>query len=88
MPTTAKDIARKTRCGACGGQVRRVNFVMIELKATWEYPTAGNVVTGESGRAVAVVCDACIDAQRRVREAVEFRGDEVVYHPLESLEKI
>jgi len=83
------DIRRLCRCGACRGRIgRRINLVSLGRKATWEYPSAGNVLTGASGEAVAVVCDGCIDDKRDIVEAVEFREGAPVYHPVDELEKI
>lgn len=84
---TALEILGTARCGHCGGKVEpRLNVVMLNHRAAWKYPSAGNVITGEFGRAVGVCCDACIEARTPPREAVEFRDGQVFYHPIESLE--
>lgn len=89
-----KKVRRKVRCGCCRGKLGRlVNFVELGRRAAWEYPSAGNVITGEFGRAVAVICTKCVRQCRHpghppILEAVEFRGDEVVYHPVEELEEV
>jgi hypothetical protein len=86
---TAADIAARCRCGACRGPVALpVNVVALDRKARWPYPTAGNVLTGAGGEAVAVVCDRCVAARAAVAEAVEFRGEAVVYHDVAELEEI
>lgn len=86
---TVEKYRRLVRCSACGGSIGdRVNLVVLNRKATWKHPTAGNVLTGESGQAVAVCCDQCCDARRPPVEAVELNGDTVTYHPVESLEEI
>lgn len=73
------------RCGACHGKVERVNLLSLRHLATWRFPTHGNVLTGESGGAVAVVCDACIDHGGAVKEAVEVLDGRIVYHPIDTL---
>jgi len=71
----------------------------LRRKATWEYPVAGNVLTGESSEAVAIVCESCLDQKLLNRErsvvdaapileAVEFSGSEAIYHPVGELEEI
>lgn len=85
---TIDDIAQRCQCCGCGGQIGpRVNLVELDYRAEWEYPRSGNVLTGDDGRAVAICCDACAEAGR-VTRAVEFRGDEVVYHDLASLTRL
>ena len=90
MTMTSDDIRLKVRCGACHGPLRSGPLCFVELrrKATWKYPTSGNVLTGEEGLATAIVCEACIDAKKEIVEAVEFAhaSDEPVYHPIVELE--
>jgi hypothetical protein len=82
-------IRRLVRCSACQGRIRgRVNLVDLERVATCEYPTAGNVLTGEHHHAVAICCDRCIDDGVPYVEAVEMNGTTVVYHAIGSLEPI
>ena len=94
---TGAEIAARCRCCACAGPVERANLVMLERRATWKYPTHGNVLIGSNGGAMAVVCDRCADGGRLPTEAVEFvNGDDggpddvtiVVYHPLTDLEEM
>lgn len=87
-----EQIRERVRCCACGGMLRRgtINMVGLEKIATWKYPVAGNFVTGESGRAVAIVCDGCVRRKKEPTRAVEFRSAsddkvEVHYHRLETL---
>lgn len=80
-------IAEKCRCGACGrGIGERVNIQLLDKWAVWEYPTHGNVLTSEKQRACAVMCDSCVADELPPLEAIEFSGDDVIYHPLEELE--
>jgi hypothetical protein len=74
---------RRARCGACKGRVGRgLNLVMMGFQAAWNYPTAGNVLTGEAGAAVAVLCDACCNAGVDAIEVIELAGDQLLYHPV------
>jgi hypothetical protein len=83
-----KEMARRVHCCSCGGKIRRINLVELDRRAAWKYPTAGNVITGEEGKAVAILCDPCIEHKVTITEAVEFtEGGAVLYHPIESLEK-
>lgn len=81
-----KAIRRNVRCSACHGKIgRRVNLMELDRAASWQYPTAGNVLTGEMGKAVAILCDGCAESAKPIVEAVEFRGAAVVYHPIADL---
>lgn len=76
------------RCCACGAPPPNHNVVMLEVLAQWEYPTAGNVITGQRGRALAVVCEACSDTGAAPVEAVQFRPDgKTIYHRIAELEQ-
>ncbi len=67
---------------------QHLNMIALRHFAKWEYPTIGNVLTGQSGRAVAVVCDGCIERPRDISFAVETRGDEILYHLVTELEQM
>jgi len=85
----AEYIRERVKCCACGGSLTtspHVNLVTLRRRATWEFPTSGNVLTGEENVAVAIVCDECFE--HPVRHAVEFAGNEVIYHPLDTLEDL
>lgn len=76
------------RCCACGVAPPNRNVVMLEALAQWEYPTAGNVVTGQRGRALAVLCERCSDKQTAPVEAIQFRPDgQIIYHRISELEQ-
>lgn len=85
------EIADCCVCCACGGRIDRVNLVELCLRATWKFPRGGNVLTGEDGRAIAVCCDRCAEGRAGaslITKAVEFRGDEVIYHDVADLEEL
>ncbi|MFB0544062.1 MAG: hypothetical protein ACETVR_04700 [Candidatus Bathyarchaeia archaeon] len=82
-------------CCVCGGSLRDseyINFVQLNKYAKWKYPAYGNILARdpdkkEAKRAMAVLCDRCIEEKRDPRLAVEFRGEgEIMYHPLLLLE--
>lgn len=82
-------------CCACREPMagsEHVNMVQLARKATWESPSCGNLLTGYGPCALAFVCDRCLEAKREILVAVEFHGDgcgdEVIYHPVDELEKL
>ena len=88
-----KGLFRKALCGCCRKHVARcksVNLVELRKHAKWEHPTAGNVITGERGRAVAVLCDACFEQwpQPQILWAVEFADGELRYHHVGDLDDV
>ena len=96
MPDDPFEVAIRTsiKCCACAGSLESsfLNLVMLDYEAAWDHPTAGNVLTGEFGHAVAVLCDECIDGDAEILFAVEWpgkgRGDfKVTYHPITSLKR-
>ena len=64
------------------------NLVSLERKATWQFPTAQNVLTGWGPAAVAVLCDACVETDRPISRVIEVAGDEIVYHAAGDLETL
>lgn len=70
-----------------------VNMIGTEFKAKWAFPTVGNVITGEHGRAVAFVHDDYFDLEdgkgmaAKLKHVVEFRDNEYILHPVEGLQK-
>jgi hypothetical protein len=84
-------IRQVVRCCVCRGSLVRsahINLVALGRRATWDYPTAGNVLTGARAEAVAIVCDECLTGVKQPEFAVEFRDGEPVYHTVGSLERI
>ena len=77
-----------------------LNLFGLDKLANWEFPTSGNVITGEAGRAVAILCDRCAvhahspsspgTRKHSPRYAVEFTftaaGEPLaVYHAIDQL---
>jgi hypothetical protein len=72
-----------------------INLVALDYVPTWEYPISGNVLIPKyQTRAVAIVHDDEMPAkglyvhEDQIKFAVEFRGEEIIYHPIEDLQKI
>jgi hypothetical protein len=69
---------------------KHVNMIQLDRKATWGFPVWGNLLTGQDNMACAYVHDDCIDDNTGkimgdIKYAVELRGDEFIYHPIETL---
>lgn len=68
----------KIKCCGCGTPIgqsgNNINIVCLNKRVEWDFPTAGNVLTGESGRATAIVCDRCISLKKPLKYAVKFNG--------------
>lgn len=91
-------ILRLVDCCSCGKNLsaigtRFINFIQTGKSATWDNPTIGNVITGDAGEAIAIVCDHCLEqpAGAEVKQAVEFRDmghyTHVYYHDLSGLDE-
>lgn len=81
----------KTHCCACLLPMERskfINFLITDYKQTWQFPSAGNVLSGEDYGATAILCDGCILVDNPPKQVVEFQDKKVIHHPVESLEKI
>ena len=80
------------KCCSCGKTLKEngecVNGVILERYADWKYPTAGNIITGEKGRALSIVCDQCIEKRAAVKYAIRFKEGKVEYIPIDTLEKV
>jgi hypothetical protein len=85
-------IRAKGKCCITGKPLsdsKNINVVMLENKATWQYPSAGNVITGESGKATAIVHDDCIkngEIDGEILYAIEIKNGSIIYHPVLELE--
>ena len=82
---------RLVRCCACCGSMAaspHCNLVAISRRAAWKHPVVGNLLTAREGEAVAVVCDACLEAEREIRWAVEIEGERVAYHRVQDLARM
>lgn len=74
---------------------KTVNMVSLQKKATWAYPTHGNIIVGTQGMALSVVCDHCVEVDEHgnltalkgeIQNAVELTNDNrIIYHPIKIL---
>jgi hypothetical protein len=88
------------KCCKCGRMMKDtntkyVNIVQLPYAATWKYPVMGNVITGQSGLACAVICDECQKDPEPVKYAMEYLelvgeggADSIVYHIITELEPV
>lgn len=66
-------------------------MVSLQKMATWNYPTWGNLlVEGSTGRAVAIICDTCVDNTPRpkIKKAMEVTEEIIRYHDVDELEDV
>jgi hypothetical protein len=64
----------------------QLNFIQLPYKAHWTFPTWGNILTGQKDMALAIVHDDAIaNSISDIKYAVEFKGEELIYHPLDTL---
>lgn len=82
------EIQKRAKCCASGGRIDRLNLVSLERRCTWEFPRAENVLTGYGPDAIAVCCDRCVERSEPVKYAIELRGADVIYHPIDELEPL
>lgn len=88
-----KDWARKNvECCACGGTLETsicINVVELKKVATWKFPVAGHIdIPDYEPRAVAIICDECIQNKEEIRRCIEWEGSpyQVKYHDVDDLE--
>jgi hypothetical protein len=95
-------IRKNVRCCACGrplSETRYINYVCLDRLATWKNPTWKNILLEDMSpepRALAVLCDKCIEENRLPEYAVEWdvESNLISYHrveeltPLPSLEEV
>lgn len=94
MPDSFKQVMEEGECCICGGPLKgsHVNFVNLEKIATWSFPVWGNILVDEPWqRAMAVLCDNCVDEEKgvikgEVKRALEIRDGAPVYHDVDELE--
>lgn len=87
-----RNIKEKGKCCRCKKPLQgsTLNMIRVPYKANWGYPTMGNILTGMKGAAVAFLCDQCVSDNPGavIPLAVEFRGEDIIYHDVTTLEKI
>lgn len=96
MNEIEKKIRNHVKCCACGGSLKPskfVNGVVLNKLAAWKYPVWGNILVRDRYselRAVAILCDCCIEEKRQPKYAVEWSDDysKVRYHRVEELKDL
>jgi len=63
-------------------------IVLLKKKATWVYPTWGNVLQGSGGLASAVICGSCAAAGKQPNHAIKKEGGMFELVSLSELEDI
>jgi hypothetical protein len=89
-------IRKRVKCCACQGSLKNskhINGICLDKLATWELPVWGNILLKDlhpEKRALAILCDECIDKKRNPKFAVEWdeNYENVKYHPVESLQDL
>lgn len=89
------EIFRKCNCCISGrplADCKSMNVLQTEYVATWNYPIMSNLlIPGDYKHAVAYIHDDYMPDDGILKEpikfVIEFRGDEIIYHPVESLQK-
>jgi len=86
-------LLRDAKCCACGNPMNIspcLNFVSLNKKATWKKPVWDNLllkpVYPRIPRAIAVLCNGCIENKRHATEVIEIDGEEIRYHKVSDLE--
>jgi len=90
----SEDINKKVKCCITERPMtdcKHINGVQLEFRAKWDWPVWGNIIQGISNMAMAFIHDDCIDDKGRIQGeikfAVEFDGDNVIYHPVPEVRK-
>lgn len=67
----------------------RLHLVQLACVAEWRFPVWGNLTTGQTDLALAVLHDDFVDGNGRpldqVRYAIEIHGSEITYHEVSRL---
>ena len=85
-------IRKNVECCACGGTLEEsgcINIVELKKRATWKFPVFGHFdIPGYGPRAMAVVCEECMQNKVEIRRCVEWEGTpyQVKYHDVADLE--
>jgi len=90
-------VSENGRCCACEAPMKdskHLNLITLDKAANWEFPTWGNVSAKRAEdrkgvRAVAIICDDCVENKTLVKFAIEVEivGHETVirYHDITTL---
>jgi len=95
MPDWLKQVMEEGECCICGGPLKgsQINFVNLNKIVTWPFPVWGNILVVDEPwqRAMAILCDNCVDEEKgvikgEVKRALEIRDGAPVYHDVDELE--
>ncbi len=84
-------IIENGKCCGCTAPLaysKSLNWVQINLKVAWEVPAWGNFDKKEELMGIGFICDRCLAAGSnapKVDFVVEFKGDDIIYHPLKLI---
>lgn len=85
------DILRdRGACCCCNETMKNskhINLVNTQMPATWDFPRWGNFLTGEKNKAVAVVCDKCIEETLQLKFVIELNEGKIIYHSFQQPQK-
>lgn len=78
-------IPKNLTCCSCHNLIiGSPTWVRVAIPATWLAPQWGNFLTGQTGRAVALICDSCADLDTiTIDNVTEFGKAGEILHPLE-----
>lgn len=97
MQVSIEDFIReKIKCCSCGGSLKNskyINAICLDKLATWDYPVWNNILVEDKypeKRAVAYVCDECVENGKEPKYAVEWDEERktVKYHPIDELKDL
>jgi hypothetical protein len=93
-----KIIQLKGKCCISGRSLidcKYTNLVSLDFHCTWDYPYQSNLlIPGSPRRAQAIVHDDYVTTgmqhvlTEKVKYAVEFKGEQIIYHAVEDLQPI
>jgi hypothetical protein len=85
-----KLLRQKGKCCITGKPLKdskHINIIQLHMKASWEFPVWGNVITGERNMAIAYAHDEAIVngiLSGPVQFMIETRKGEIIYHPIRT----
>ena len=89
-------IKKNVKCCACGNSLedsKFINGVALNKLATWKYPVWSNILVQDKypeSRAVAILCDKCVEERKTPRFAVEWDTEHniITYHDIKQLKDL
>jgi len=89
-------IKKNVKCCACGNSLedsKFINGVALNKLAIWKYPVWNNLLVQDKypeSRAVAILCDKCVEERKTPRFAVEWDTEHniITYHDIKQLKDL